>query len=239
MNSQPIDIEQNLIPSKEDIFVRNDIRIYYDNEYKIRVSAKSECMDRIIKSKDLVNKINNLPMNKRMRISFGIEIANIYQIAYNSDIESADTFGKNLLKTLEEQIVTYKKIEFIIPCTICAILSIICAIIIKRIIESDYINAFLYGPIGGILSIIINQSDIDINYKVENYILVIESIKKIAVSIIVSIIGVIIVKSGFVFANIDFNSNEYMMYLILIICGYSQSFIPNLLNKLTNNFEKE
>lgn len=104
MNSQPIDIEQNLIPSKEDIFVRNDIRIYYDNEYKIRVSAKSECMDRIIKAKDLVTKINNLPMNKRMRISFGIEIANIYQIAYNSDIESADTFGKNLLKTLEEQI---------------------------------------------------------------------------------------------------------------------------------------
>lgn len=227
---------ENKIQVKEIIFQREDIEIYYDKDYKIRVITKARCTENIIKAKEIVTQINNLPMSKKMRSAYGMEISNIYQIAYNTGIEQAEHFGKMLLSDIENVIITVKKIIFIIPSIICMLVAIISGNIANSY-GLVYADAFIYGPIGGILSIIINQKDIKIDYKVETYILVIESIKMIFISALVAIIGIIAIKSKFLFANIDFTNNVYMTYLILIICGYSQSFIPNLLNKLTKDLK--
>lgn len=214
------------------LFSKDDIEIYYDDKYKVRVKSKPSCTDRIIKAKEIVMQINNLPMSKRMRKNYGKEIANIYQIAYNSDIQGADQFGKQLLKLIENNIIVYKKIEFIIPSLILVLLSILVA---NNYSNIEYKNAFIYGPLGGLLAIIINQQNLNIDFKVDRYILIIESLKRIIISIIVSIIGIIAIKSQFLFSSINFSENIYMEYLVLILCGYSQTFIPNLLDKLSTD----
>lgn len=40
------------------------------------------------------------------------------------------------------------------------------------------------------------------------------------------------------FSNIDFEQNIYMQYLVLTLCGYSQTFILNLLSRLNIDLEK-
>lgn len=232
--------DQNSITydEKEIIFSREDISIYYDTDYKVRVKTKSSCTQNIIKVQDMVAQINNLPMSKKMRQNYGREIAKIYQLAYTSNIDEAEKFYSKLLSIIENNLIIYKKIEFIIPSLI---LTLVCILITNKLLHLNllYQDAFIYGPLGGILSVIIDQNSLNIDYKVERYILWIESVKRIVISIIVSIIGIISIKSKFIFSNINFNENIYMEYLVLILCGYSQTFIPNLLDKLNVFIEKE
>ncbi|CUN90979.1 Uncharacterised protein [Turicibacter sanguinis] len=219
-----------------ELFKREDLLIYYDEEFKVRVKAKKQCQDKIIKAHEIVMQINDLPMSKKMRKNYGKEISNIYQIAYFKSEVDAENFGNKLLIAIENNIVIYKKIEFIIPSVILTLISVIGANICG-ISSYTYVSAFIYGPIGGLLAIIIKQQELDIDYKVQRYVLIIESLKKVIISIIVAIIGIISIKSQFIFYSFNFEENIYMEYLVLILCGYSQTFIPNLLNKLGSDSE--
>ena len=100
---------------------------------------------------------------------------------------------------------------------------------------SEYYPCFIYGSIGGILSLIINQNNLNINYNVNRKSIYVESIKMVIATILMALIGYIAIKSELVLGNIDFSKNKYVLYFILIICGYSQTFIPNILNNFNNN----
>lgn len=236
--------ELSNITEANELFKTEDLLVYYDEEFKVRVKAKKQCQDQIIKVHGIVTQINLLPMSKVMRKSYVKEVSNIYQIAYLKNENDAKDFGNKLLHTIENNIVLYKKIQFIIPSVILTLLSVISSNIVSFIGVNEYgiskftyISAFIYGPIGGLLAIIINQKELDIDYKVDLYVLVIESFKKFIISVIVSIIGIIAIKSKIIFSSFEFENNIYMEYLFLILCGYSQTFIPNLLDKISSDLE--
>ena len=212
------------------IFSKNEYRVYHDEEYKIRLLAnEGKKFDDLMTAQGIVMEINNFPLNKKMRQKYMRDIANIYQISYSLGSEEAIKKGEKLKNIIEYNLYLYKKIEFIIPCIISSIILIIIALLFNI---WEYSDVLIYSTIGGLLSIIYNQKDIEIDYKVDSRILIIEGVKLIILSVLMGLIGYISIKSQLIFGEIDFNRNKYRMYLVLILCGYSQSFIPNFLNSL-------
>lgn len=224
--------------SKLTLFESVDLLVYVDNEYKVRAKAKTENKDRIMDVQSLVMSINNLPMNLVFRKKYSFDIASIYKIACSGTVDKAKEFGENLKQNIENRIITYKKVEFIVPCIITVILSMVIYFTINNIakIYSIYTYALLFGPMGGILSIAIKQNEIKIDYKVDKFILVIEGVRMIVISIIMSFISIVAVRSKVLLGNIDFKDNLDMLFLVAIIAGYSQHFVPNLLDKLGTEF---
>lgn len=228
----------NLNQRKTEILMRTkEFTIYYDEKYKVRIKIKQEEMKDIVDVERTVMEINNLPLSSTIRRNYGQDIANIYKIAYLSGNEEAIKMGKELKAHLEYNLIVYKKIEFILPCVIFTIISILIGIFFK-FMSCELAYSLIYGPIGGILSIAVNQNQLKIDYKVENKIIIIEAAKMIALSVIMAEIGFIAIKSQMIFGDIDFDKNNYKLFLSLIMFGYSQNFIPNLLDKLGSTLEK-
>ena len=152
-------------------------------------------------------------------------------MAYNNEMQAAKDLSENLYQIIENNLITYKKIDFIIPVFIISVSTIMAASFCTKI-GGVYNEAFIYGPLGALLGALINQKNIEIDYKVGYYVLFVEACKKVVIAILVAIIGSIAIKSKFIFASINFEENIYMEYLILILCGYSQTLVPSLLDKL-------
>lgn len=228
-------VENNEEVIKTKILENNICIIGMDISYKVRVKTKKdEYITKVSKVKRILTDINNLPMSKKYRIKYSTEIATIYQLAMNDEFDDAENLALDLKNSIEGNIIIQRKIQFIVPAIIMLCIVICLAITNNYFINSEYYLCFIYGPIGGILSLIINQKNLDINYNVECISIYIESIKMAISTILMTLIGFIAIKSELVLANIDFSNNNYVLYFILIICGYSQTFVPNLLNSFND-----
>ncbi len=106
-------------------------------------------------------------------------------------------------------------------------------------IEYSLLNLFLFGILGGLLSVSINLKKIDINIQSGNHpIHFIFGAIRIIISLISSIVIFLLVKGDFILSNIDF-TNTYTLYCLGIVSGFSEALIPNLLNKVKDNSLKE
>ena len=95
-------------------------------------------------------------------------------------------------------------------------------------------HVIIYGSVGGLLAIIFQNNKFEIDYYVADKLLYFESFKLILLSNIMSIIGYIVIKSGVVLGSIsNSQGGEYLKFLVYVLCGYSQTFISNILK----NFE--
>lgn len=183
---------------------------------------------------EIVNEIDNLPLNETERNAYKNNIANVYQIALLENVELAKEYGTSLKNKIEKNLVIRKKQELYLPTIVALIIIVILVYILYRNnLIGDIVYPLIYGSIGGLLSMIIQNRDID--YKVEDKFLYFEGFKLILLCNIMAIVGYIAIESKIILGNIDLNSSKYLYYLIYIICGYSQTFIPNMLK----NFEIE
>ncbi|MDB8804418.1 hypothetical protein [Romboutsia sp. 1001216sp1] len=232
-NDSDVTYSEDVIKNK---IVDNDICIIgTDITHKVRIRFKeNDKIKKVSKIKRIVTDINNLPMSKSYRKKYSTEIATIYQLALNDEIEDAEILAEDLKKNIEGNIIIQRKIDFIAPAILILLLVVWVSNNTKYILNSEYYPCFIYGPIGGILSLIINQNNLEINYNVNKVSIYIESIKMVISTLLMSLIGFIAIKSGLVLGNIDFSTNSYVLYFIIIICGYSQTFVPNILNNFND-----
>lgn len=181
---------------------------------------------------DEVNRINSLPLSDKERKKYQKDIANIYQIGLMSDINQSIKYANELKSEIERNLLIRKKQVLFLP-VIIGYLIIIGAMIILN--ECNIIFAYnmpiIYGSLGGILSVIYQNNKFKIDYYVSDKLLYFESFKLILLSNVMSIIGYIAINSKILMGNIlQGNDAQYLTFLIYILCGYSQTFIPNILN---------
>ena len=70
------------------------------------------------------------------------------------------------------------------------------------------------------------------------FIRIIESLKRVVTTMVMGTIGYIAIKANIIFAEMKLSENKYIVFLIIVVCGYSSTFIPNLLDsmeKVKNN----
>ncbi|MGV1061963.1 hypothetical protein ACQR2W_00055 [Clostridium perfringens] len=215
-------------------------KIFIDDLDRIRVeiedtSNKDIIASKVVKLASIVNKIDNLPLSIDERRRYQKDIINIYQIGLLSDEELAKKYAYELKNDIERNLIIRKKQVLFLPVIIAQIIIIIISIVLYKINFFKEINLpIIFGSVGGILSIIFYNNKLEIDYYVADKLLYFEAFKLVILPNIMSIIGCLAIKSEFILGN-KFNSqdNQYLSFLIYIICGYSQTFIPNILK----NFE--
>jgi hypothetical protein len=214
--------------------------IYADeiNRIRIKVCNPKETPEILTKATELVkvvNRLDSLPLDDEERKRYQKDIANIYQIGFSSDVSLAKEYANDLKREIEHNLMIRKKQVLFIPIVVGFILSISISYILERnniIGEVSY--PIIYGSIGGLLSVIFQNNKLDIDYCVMDRLLYFESFKLVLLSNIMAIVGSLAVKSEAILGSINNISNGvYIKFLIYVICGYSQTFIPNILK----NFE--
>jgi len=197
-----------------------------------------ETPELLIKATELaqiVNRIDSLPLNNEERTKYQKDIINIYQIGFFGDISLAKQYSDDLKKEVERNLVIRKKQMLFIPVVFGYILIILITYILRKYNNiGEVCYPIIYGSIGGLLSVIFQNNKLDIDYYVMNKLLYFESFKLIILSNIMAIIGNLAIRSEFILGNISsMDKGIYIKFLIYVICGYSQTFIPNILK----NFE--
>lgn len=213
--------------------------IYRDELKKIRIkfdnpSKYSELVSKATEVLELVNEIDNLPLDDNEIKKYDKNISNIFQIALIENTEMAKKYGENLKNEIEKNLIRRKQKELYLPSIVALIaMTSIIYVLKKNSLIGEVGYALIYGSIGGIMSMLVQNREID--YKVEKKILQFEGFKLVLLCNIMAIVGYIVIKSKVVLGNIDLDTNQYLQYIIYFICGYSQTFIPNILK----NFEME
>lgn len=225
----------------KEVLIDNSIfTIGVDEFLKIRIAINDEdSIKEDIKIANLIKlvmDIDSLPMDEYEREKYKRDIANIYQIGLNDGQEVAEEYANSLKSIIEKNLIIQRKKDLFQP----SIIIFLCIIVIASIPEvknilSDIYNPVVFGSIGGILSIIVQNNKLNIDYKVDRELLRFESFKLVLIPIVMSIIGDIAIKSKFILGNIEQYNSDYFIFLIYVICGYSQTFIPNILKNLEFN----
>lgn len=225
----------------KEVLIDNSIfTIGVDEFLKIRIAINDEdSIKEDIKIANLIKlvmDIDSLPMDEYEREKYKRDIANIYQIGLNDGQEVAEEYANSLKSIIEKNLIIQRKKDLFQP----SIIIFLCIIVIASIHEvksilSDIYNPVVFGSIGGILSIIVQNNKLNIDYKVDRELLRFESFKLVLIPIVMSIIGDIAIKSKFILGNIEQYNSDYFIFLIYVICGYSQTFIPNILKNLEFN----
>lgn len=213
--------------------------IYVDELERVRIDIlepkEPDLLKRTIELSNTVNKIDTLPLSKEERKKYQRDIANIYQIGLlSSDPTKAFQYAENLRRNIERNLIIRKKKILYKPVLIAHLIKSIILYLLYKYCGSEIILAIAFGGIGGILSTIYQNNKYNIDYKVDDKLLNFESFKLVILSDVMAIVGYVIIKSG-ILLNTVVNGEQggYIKELIYILCGYSQTFIPNILK----NFE--
>lgn len=152
-----------------------------------------------------------------------------------SDLEIALKYSEKLRSEIERNLIIRKKQVLFLPVIVSYIVVIVAMFMLLKlniIIGVSY--AIIYGSIGGLLSAIFQNNKLEIDYCVSDKLLYFESFKLVLLSNTMAVIGYIVIKSEFLLgSNFNIQGGYYLRFLVYIICGYSPTFIPNMLK----NFE--
>lgn len=93
----------------------------------------------------------------------------------------------------------------------------------------------LLGSIGGFLSIIRRIKSIEIDSSNGNFLNYFNGILRMFISIICGVVTYFLIKSNIVLGIVNDSKNAnsaYLTYVLTIISGFSENFIPNIFNKI-------
>ena len=174
------------------ILVKNEkYSIFQDETKRVRIDFPEADYSKISSIHKIVLDINNMPIDDKDREYYAMDIANIYQISYKEEEDLAKEYAINLKEIIDKNLLIKRKLEFIKPCLegFGSIIAII--MILKSIIGCNlYImEPMIYGSLGGILAVIINNKQFNIDYSVRTEYIKFEAIKLIILSNTMSVIG--------------------------------------------------
>lgn len=216
--------------------MKNDkCTIKLDSEGKVRIeNLNDEDIKKIFEVNTLVMDLNNYPLSYKNRKKYSNDIKSIYTMALNDRQDEAIKYTKKLKEIMERNIELKRAIEYTVPATILFILIILFSYLKNKDFSIDIYNVCISSSLGGILSLLLQPKKFLIDYKVETYIIIIESIKRVIITLVMGTIGYIAVKANIIFSNLEIYKNKYILYLIIILCSYSSTFIPNMLDNMSN-----
>lgn len=221
---------------EETLFENRRCKITLDLEGKVRIeNLNDEDMKLILPISNLIMDLNNMPSSYKMKKKNANDIKNIYLMALNNKTTEATEYAKSLKCIIERNLYLERTNQYSVMALTIFFIIIIIAVIIWLISKNEIFCIFVFSSLGGILSLLVQYKKLEIDYNVEISIINIESVKRVILSIAMGCVGYIAVKANIIFADMSIADNKYILFLIIIICGYSTNFIPNLLDSISKN----
>lgn len=218
-------IEEKILLENDKFILRCDCngKIIIKNLCKLEDKA-------LLKLSDVISKLNNVDMSKRER---NIYIQGIVDTSclVNLDEDLAMENIEILEKDIEQELRLKKRLQYVFTAvSIFSVLIIVCLFLSKTYKDISYI--LIYSSLGGILAILYKQDSVDIDYIIATYAIILEALKRVVMTIVVGAIGFIAIKAGIILPSLGDISNKYTLALVMVICGYSINFVPNILDKM-------
>lgn len=220
---------------QEKVLLENDKCILKcDCNGKIVVKNLCRSNDKVLlKLSDIVSKLNNVEMSKKERYVYVQSIEDLGSLV-NVDENLAVRNIENLENNLEQGLRLKKRLQYVFTVVLVFLVLIIGCFFLRNILE-DVSYIFICSSLGGILAILYKQDTVNIDYIVATYAIILEALKRVVITIVVGGIGFIAIKADIIFPNLDTVVNKYTLELVIIVCGYSINFIPNILDKMLEN----
>lgn len=156
--------------------------------------------------------------------------------------------AKNILEDALSRVTTLKKVKSKLAYTEGA-LSLVVLIALVNISFyilncSDTLQLFAHivfcGSLGGILSIMIGYNDLNIDMDADNKTNQFIGISRIFIASIASLFAYFAIKSGVAFSFLENTESNNGIYLVAMISGFVEMFIPNMMNNIiAKNEQKE
>ncbi|PBQ33663.1 hypothetical protein CNR22_18395 [Sphingobacteriaceae bacterium] len=171
-------------------------------------------------------------------------MADVYTL-YLSNKPERKKAAKKLLEevTREIQYNKYNKVYYLLPCLAAVILLCLFSLSLKiynDLLPNSYhpiknhvidlINMMVFGSIGGLLSIAIYIDKHDQKFSRFTVIRTYAGLFRILISMLSGLIIYIIYRAGLLYA-ISNSSNNFFIYALAVIGGFSQNLVPNLAHK--------
>ena len=172
-------------------------------------------------------------MSKKERYVYVQSIEDLGSLV-NVDENLAVRNMENLENNLEQGLRLKKRLQYVFTVVLVFLVLIIGCFFLRNILE-DVSYIFICSSLGGILAILYKQDTVNIDYIVATYAIILEALKRVVITIVVGGIGFIAIKADIIFPNLDTVVNKYTLDLVMIVCGYSINFIPNILDKMLEN----
>lgn len=173
--------------------------------------------------------------NKLEHKKYNSRIAVMYREALRGNSETAEAIIDAILKDAPIFKRNLARIFYLISCFSVVLFMIILSVLQDTIFQFDYLIPYLkimlYGSLGGIISVTISIKKLNLDFDFYNWSQLIYGAFRIILAIISAIIAYVLIKSDLIFSKLD-STNIYLYYVLAVMAGFSETWIPNTLKKL-------
>lgn len=213
-----------------------------DSTYSTLMGRFLQVQAKFIEAKGVLYKSNNINTYKQQLVNV---LSNLF---HNIELSIDDINSKldEIIKDInsEHKKFVLNKIAYIMP----TVLTLICSLVVFISVHEDQkmyfyyhmISLVIFGScIGGLFSILYSQKQNDLE-RLSDYRLfyTIVGIERLMIAILGGIVAFCIIKSNTILPNVE-AASYWDTLLILIVAGFSESLVPNLLNKISAKYEEK
>lgn len=171
----------------------------------------------------------------------------LYELAkvFKEGLEGHEKEANALLLMLRKKLIHYhtikSRLNYIVGNIVMIIIGVICSIYVFNnntlpIIYGNlniYIYIATFGSLGGFISSFFQSKQMLIDINTNDFIYFFEGIVRILFSMVAAIVVFLIVKSNIILGILyDNEKNNYAIYSLAVLAGFSEQFIPSLLSSL-------
>jgi len=228
------------------IYSSANYSIYEDNDggvsYQYHVRFSNEDTSDAVILKDLSDlspyrdRLYNLIHSKKMKKSY----TKVYGSAIKDVFEGKQKAAIESLKIAHDRLYKQKTLRNAVICIFVGIilLSVISMLNNFALINEEKLgNVLFFSTLGSFISLFMPLTFIKSSGYYYWYEITLEIIIRFIIGIFSGVIVFLLVKSNIILGVLDLN-NPYMLYLVALVGGWSEKFLPNILNKVENNLSK-
>lgn len=217
---------------------KSDYLIYEgDNSGEITIATDSnEIMKLCSHISPRISIITEYLVNAKDKKKFVDHIGLAYTEVIEGNIETAEDICDKLINRIESYKNNIGKFYYLLSCLGMVVLVIIIGYFINLFKLINEVSAcyftMVYAAIGGFLSEAKDLKKIQIDSSDFGYFQFFYGISRILIAMFSGLIVYIVIKSKLIFPELEYQENNYVIYLFAVVAGFSETWIPNLLKKI-------
>lgn len=211
---------------------------------EINIDGSTETQERLSKISSPLSKIDSLTVNDIKKYKFiNEQIAYAMINAIEGNVEEATLILNNLEKKVIKIRVLNGRIHYLLGSGILPVLCILISLFLalnynlindpvrKEIIFIVFVSTF--GSIGGFLSISVKMNNLDIDSDSGFFSNFAAGMLRLLIAICGSIFILLVIKSNLLLGVLnDKTTSKYVFFALAFVAGFSETFVPNVINKL-------
>lgn len=197
----------------------------------------------IIKCLVSFNRRLQRPIDKKR---FVFKVATAMHLAYEAKEKESVAMCNELIEDIKEYANNLRngRVTYLLTVVTLLVLAWLAVIvwdlfpIAEQISDSKgLVGAALLGLTGGFFSIVTGLNNIDFYYENSKKVFALTGLSRVIISTLAGVLLFVMVKSNLVlgFLTDTENSNPYVILVFATVAGFSESFIPNILNSIEKN----